>query len=253
MGVSSAAIFGDDTACDVRAAYRELVANGSSGPEATDTLLRDWGDIIDDEDDGPVFWLALAATQWAWGRLEERVKSKAVEIIDGGSSLARWAEAGNSRTLKQRQSALAKLRAQLQSPQPAVKRIRKLPRNDCPWTVGELLAYRLRSGKSVLLHVVGKYNTSVVGWVPIFVVLDWVGREIPPAERLRDLPLRTYRGTSDPYLFAVMRRNKKDFPEERVIHLETRRKPHSRRITGGYGVFFWKDLDGDLRSRFGLK
>jgi hypothetical protein len=50
MGVSSTAIFGDDSACDVRDAYRELVANGLSGPEATDQLLREWGDIIDDED-----------------------------------------------------------------------------------------------------------------------------------------------------------------------------------------------------------
>src|SRR5690348_13952889 len=107
MGVWSTAIFGDDTAGDVRDAYRELVANGLSGPQATDQLLREWREIIDDEDDGPVFWLALAATQWACGRLEERVKDKAVEIIDNGSSLSRWSEAGDSKMLKQRQAVLA--------------------------------------------------------------------------------------------------------------------------------------------------
>jgi hypothetical protein len=248
MGVSSTAIFGDDTACDVRDAYRELVANGSSGPEATDELLREWGDIIDDEDDGPVFWLALAAAQWACGRLEERVKTKAVKIIDKGSSLGLWSEGGESKMLKQRQAVLAKLRAQLQSPQPAVKRIRKPSKNECPWTVGEVLAYRLRSGKSVLLHVVGEFGPS-----PIFAILDWVGKEIPPAERIKDLPLRMYRGTTDPYLVAVMRRNKKNFPADRIIQLAIRRKPHRRRITGGYGAYFWEELDTNLKSRFGLK
>jgi len=150
--------------------------------------------------------------------------------------------------LKQRQAVLAKLRGQLQSPQPAVKKIRKLPRNECPWTVGEVLAYRLRSGKSVLLHVVGEFGPS-----PVFAVLDWVGKEIPPAERIKDVPVKTYRETTDPYLVAVMRRNKKDFPADRIVQLAIRRKPHKRRITGGYGALFWKDLDADLRSRFGLK
>jgi len=248
MGVSSTAIFGDDTACDVRDAYRELVAHGSLGPEATDQLLREWGDIIDDEDDGPVIWLALAATQWACGRLEERVKTKAVKIIDSGSSLGRWSENGDSKMLKQRQAVLAKLRAQLEAPQPAVKRIGKLPKKECQWTVGEVLAYRLRSGKSVLLHVVGEFGPS-----PVLAVLDWVGKEIPSAERIKDLPLKRYSGTTDPYVVAVMSRNRKDLPAHRLIQLAIHRKPHQRRITGGYGAICWKDLDADLRSRFRLK
>src|SRR6516162_9111371 len=125
MGTWSTAIFGDDDACDVRDAYRELLADGSSGPAATNQLLRDWRECIDDEDDGPVFWLALAATQWDCGRLEKRVKGRALKIIDDGSSLAGWSEGDDPRMLKKRQAALAKLRDQLQSPQPAVKTIRK--------------------------------------------------------------------------------------------------------------------------------
>jgi hypothetical protein len=248
MGAWSTLIFGDDTACDVRDAYRELVPNGSSGPQATDQLLREWREIIDDEDDGPVFWLALAATQWACGRLEERVKDKAITILDNGSSLGRWSEGGDPKMLKQRQAVLAKLRDQLQSPQPAVKRIRKRPITECPWSAGELLAYQLRSGESVLLHVVGAFGP----W-PIFALLAWVGKDIPLAERIKDLPLKTYRGTRTPYLVAVMSRNKKDLPAGRIVQLAIRRKPHQRRITGGYGALFWKDLDADLRSRFGLK
>jgi hypothetical protein len=111
-----------------------------------------------------------------------------------------------------------------------------------------VLAYRLRSGKSVLLHVVGEFGPS-----PVFAILDWVGKKIPPAERIKDLPLKMYSGTTAPYLVAVMSRNKKDLPAERIIQLAIRRKPHQRRITGGYGALFWKDFDADLRSRFGLK
>jgi hypothetical protein len=248
MGVWSAAIFGDDTACDVRDAYRGLVANGSSGPEATNQVLQEWREILDDEDEGPVFWLALAATQWACGRLEKRVKSNAVKVIDDGSSLARWSEDADSRTLKQRQQALARLRDQLQSPQPAIKRIRKRPITESPWSVGNVLAYRLRSRKSVLLHVVGAFGPS-----PVFAVLDWVGKEVPSAEQIKQLPLKVFRGTSTPYLVAVMSRNKNDLPSDRIVQLSIRRRPHQRRITGGYGALFWKDFDADLSSRFGVK
>jgi hypothetical protein len=253
MGVSSTAIFGDDTACDVRDAYRELVADGLSGPEATDRMLHEWRETIADEDDGPVFWLALAATQWACGRLESRVKAKAVKIIDNGSSLDRWSEDGESRMLKQRQAVLTKLRAQLQSAQPAVKKIRKPPKDDCPWTVGEIFAYRLRSGHSVLLHVVGTYSVRPVGWVPILSVLKWVGKKVPSAERIERIAPISYSGPKDLFLVAVMRRNKKTFPADRITHLPIRRQPHQRRITGGFFVYFWKDLDADLKARFKLK
>lgn len=36
MGVWGAGLFSDDTALDVRGAYRERLANGMAGPEATD-------------------------------------------------------------------------------------------------------------------------------------------------------------------------------------------------------------------------
>jgi hypothetical protein len=252
MGVSSTAIFGDDTACDVRDAYRDLLANGLSGPEATDRLLREWRETIDDQDDGPVFWLALASAQWTCGRLEKRVKTKTLEIIDNGSSLGLWSEGGDSRMLQQRQAVLAKLRAKLKSPQPAVKKISKPPKNDCPWTVGEVLAYRLRSGKSVFLHVVDTCRPKVGGWWAIFAILNWLGNKMPTAERIKNLRLKMYRGTTDPYLIAVMNR-KKDFPEKRITRLAIRRKPHQRRITGGYGVIFWKELDAYLRGLFRLK
>jgi hypothetical protein len=249
MGVSSTAIFGDDTACDVRDAYRRLVGDGSSGPQATNQLLRDWRETIADEDDCPVFWLALAATQWACGQLEKRVKTKALRIIDNGSSLGLWSEGGDSKVLKRRQGVLAKLRAELQAPQPAVKKIRKLPTNECPWTVGEVLAYRLRSGKLVLLHVVEEFGPS-----PVFAVFDWVGKEVPPAERIKELRLKRDPGMPFIYRVAVMRLNKKDFPADRIIQLALHRKPHRQRgIICMYDAIVWKELDAEFRSRFGLK
>ena len=77
-------LFSSDWACDVRDTYRELVGEGLSGPEATDRLLELWGPAPDDDDDGPEFWCALAATQWKVGRLEPRVRDRALHVIRTG-------------------------------------------------------------------------------------------------------------------------------------------------------------------------
>src|SRR4051812_17581053 len=108
MGAWGTAIFADDVACDVRDTYRQLLTEGLTGPEATNRLLRGRKEDLADEDDGPVFWLALAAAQWQCGRLEARVKTRALKTIANGSSLGRWSEEGNARDLRQRQAVLEK-------------------------------------------------------------------------------------------------------------------------------------------------
>src|SRR5215467_13907588 len=121
MGVWGTALFSDDSACDVRDSYVTLVGDGLTGPEATRALLREWSASVNDPDEAPVFWLALAATQWKCGRLEPEVLRQALNVIDSGADLARWDEDPTLRG--KREVVLKKLRAQLISPQPPEKRI----------------------------------------------------------------------------------------------------------------------------------
>ena len=123
MGAWGPAIFSDDTACDIRDEYRDLVGDGKTGEEATDILIVNWDPQMDDPEEYTVFWLALAATQWKAGRLEERVKSKAIEIIDKGSNIEVWKENEEENAdIKKRISNLDKLKKELLSPQPEVKK-----------------------------------------------------------------------------------------------------------------------------------
>jgi len=122
MGTSGAALFSDDVASDVKRDFVDLLRRGLTPEKALDALKRDWANATDDTDDGPTFWLALAATQWAYGCLDETVKRKAIAVIDGGQDLARWSGAA----LVKRRGVLEALKAQLLSPQPKAKRPRKL-------------------------------------------------------------------------------------------------------------------------------
>jgi hypothetical protein len=77
MGAWGVGIFDDDVACDARAAMLDRFRAGSSVEAATDAVLADLADFLEDEEDAPVVLLALAATQWEVGRLDKRVKGRA--------------------------------------------------------------------------------------------------------------------------------------------------------------------------------
>src|SRR4051794_27390943 len=91
---------------------------------ATEALVADWAATVDDPDDGPPFWIALALTQWQLGRLDDRVKARALDAIDSGAGMLRWDEAGPAQA-RARRAVLAKTRAAIISPMGAPKKLKR--------------------------------------------------------------------------------------------------------------------------------
>jgi hypothetical protein len=241
MGAWGTALFSDDTAADVRDGYRDLIGDGFTSPQATDALAKEWGEALADSDEASVFWLALASTQWQCGRLEPRVKSKALKIIEDGTDLRRWRE--DFKLLKNREAVLAKLLSQLTSPQPPEKHISKRYRNTCDWDVGEVIKYRLLSEKPFLFRVIG-FHADKGGTSPVCEMLDWSGAEVPSEKVVRGL---TGKGPQ----FMLGRLKEKELPIERVTRLGV--KTESNRKPGGYTVLLWSHLDQQLREVLGLE
>ncbi len=193
MGTWGPALYSDDLASDVRDRYRELVGESGSGAEATKQLLREYPKEPEDPNSGPVFWLALADSQWRCGRLEERVKERALKVIDSGQDLERWQE--EAKLQARRRGVLEKLRQRLEYPQPKKKKIPKPFFDRCDWEVGEIISYQRKSGDLVLLRVVGLYLGDGV-WTqkeecsPIVEILDWQGKKVPNAAEIEQLPVR---------------------------------------------------------------
>jgi len=248
MGTWGTAIFSDDTACDVRDSYLDLVGDGLTGPEATQKLVNDWSDSLDDPDESPVFWLALAATQRKCGRLEPQVLEQALEVIDTGADLARW-DTG-SPDQKKRQTVLEKLRAQLISPQPPEKRIPKRFRDFNEWEVGDLVAYRLPSGKYLILRVIG-HHTDRGGTSPVCELLDWVGHDVPDGSTLNSLDIRRTGGKHSVSQFMLGRIKAKERPDDRLQRLGINSQPTQE--PQFYTVLPWKWFDRTLQEWFGLE
>jgi len=204
VGARGVAIFSDDVACDVRDAYRDLLADGYSGKEATNRLLDKFKEESKDYDDGPIFWLALAKLQWQYGRLEDRVKAKALKLIESGVAINGWNQrAVNPRDGVRRQDVLEKLREQLCSPQPAPKKIRQPPA-PLPETSAKPVTYPFVPKSTAMLEPGqywsipldnGRFGCGRVIQLQIkngkrdrraFLagLMDWWGRKPPTADRI---------------------------------------------------------------------
>ena len=188
MGAWGTGIFADDNALDLRDDYRKLISDGVSGPQATDRLVARWAPQ-GDPDLAPVFWLALAVTQWGCGRLEARVKEEALRVIADGSAIRPWAGGPDER---KRRAVLEAAKQKLESPQPAERKIKKQTLATCDWERGELIGYRLVTGDYVVLRMLDQHIDKG-GAYPYCELLDWRGPEIPAAGLPDTIPVRELR------------------------------------------------------------
>lgn len=250
MGAWGTAIFSDDIACDIRDEYRDLIGDGRSGEEATKFLMKNWEEQLDDLDIMPVFWLALAATQWKIGRLEPWVKEKALQIIDSGADLERWEAEGDAKTVKKRQEVLNKLREQLNQPQREPTKISKRFKSETDLVVGDAISYRLLSGQYVIFRVIG-HHTDAGGITPICELCKWVGTEIPSNEEIGVLKYLSCGQSNHPYTqFFLGQLKKKEYPNERTQLVAKGVRVHQKPYQPV--IFLWGTLDEQLQKLFDL-
>jgi hypothetical protein len=112
MGAWGPGLFEDDVAADVQAMWEDARGRGDSSESATATVLRDLGrEMVDDEDDGPVVWIALAALQVDSGELVPEVRHRALMAI--APNIERWAGDAAPAVAAAREQVLAALRDRL--------------------------------------------------------------------------------------------------------------------------------------------
>jgi hypothetical protein len=259
MGVWGPGVFADDLACEVREQYRALLGDGYEGAAATDALVETFQEVLHhDEYSAAVFWLGLAVVQWRSGRLEDRIKVRALEAIEGGAALRPFQE--EPALLRARRKELSKVVALLNSPQRNPSRVRKRFQNSCDWEPGDLIAFRLRSGRNVIFRVIGHW-TDTGGTSPVVEVLDWCGLDIPEAAALQNLEIRSI-GNDVPHgleqwiaprrsQFMIGEVSRRRIPDDRISRLRVKLTPSQE--VGGFSVWLWRTIDQELEREFGYR
>ena len=139
MGAWGTGLYQDDIAMEVREYYQELLKKGISNEESLECVLEAFEDALEDADDAPPFWFALADTQWKLGRLTDEVRAQALALLTSGADLARWEDATKAQK-NARKKVLQALQERLQSPQPPEKKIRVPRLYHTDWKFGDLYA-----------------------------------------------------------------------------------------------------------------
>jgi hypothetical protein len=246
MGTWGTALFSDDLAADLRSEFRDLIGEGLTTTAAIARLKRGYKSSLRDPNEAPVFWLALAATGWRLGRLDDEVRQNALRVIESRQDLARWEKLTDR--LK-RERVLAKLQSQLQDLPPPPKHIAKTIKSANGWRLGELVGFRLLSGRWVLLRVIGHHEDRG-GRSAVCELLDWTGISLTDLPVISSLSFRKEaapRGISQ-FLFQEPRL-KKD--QARVVCTGILSVPAQR--IGSYTAFVWPFVDRLFREVFDLE
>ncbi len=135
MGTWGTGLYQDDTTCDVKEEYLNLLKIGTEPEEAMEEMIINWEDCIEDVEEGTLFWFALAETQWRYGLLDKKVKEIALQYIEEGIDLERWEE--DQKLYTKRKTELEKLKEKLESEQPQRKKIPKMTFQRANWKIVE--------------------------------------------------------------------------------------------------------------------
>lgn len=156
MGMWGYELYQNDTSLDVKDEFVELFNAGKTVLEITDKLIEDYKSIMGDTEEEPLFWFALADTQWNLGVLLPVVKEKALYWIGKDSSMLNCQTIDMS-TKAKRKNSLNDLQTKLLSPQPPVKKPVKKRIYKCQWKLGDVFAYQLESDLAKEKGLYGRY------------------------------------------------------------------------------------------------
>lgn len=121
MGTWGFELYQNDTSLDVKDEFEELYNAGKTAADITDKLINDYKSITGNIDEEPIFWFALADTQWNLGVLLPVVKEKALYWICKVNDMFNC-QAINMPEKAKIKKTLDGLRAKLLSPQPPIKK-----------------------------------------------------------------------------------------------------------------------------------
>lgn len=183
MGSWGYGIRQDDFVLDVIGVFEDLLKAGNSISEATEAVRSRFATEMLDDDDGPLFWIALADVQWTYGGLDPQIRNRVHDDLDSGRSLVAWTE--DQRALSRRRGALEKFITKIGQTNPRPKKPPSVVVRAPKFRPGDCLSIRLSDGRYAAALVLRTDHSSVEYGRDLVGVLHYLSSEKPAIEVFR--------------------------------------------------------------------
>jgi hypothetical protein len=198
LGTWNSGLYSNDITCDVKDTYISFLKQQYNNEDAFVKTYDEFREMIGTEDE-PLFWYALADTQWAVGRLMPKVREMAVYFIKEKGGCPLWK--GSPKHILKWERVLRELCEKICSPVPPEKKFhRQVDFKHNPWNVGDIFAYQFHTkladehgllGKFILFQKVGDVEYYKDRWYSVVQIFDKVFEMLPELnnlEHVRILP-----------------------------------------------------------------
>jgi len=180
MGYWGISILSDDTSRDIYDSYMQMYNESLAHEDIREQLFDECAEMLDDVDDGPLFWLGFAKAQWECGALQDDVYQRVKTIIDTGAELVRWEEAG-AKVLNKRKQVLQEFLEKISTPKEKPRKRRKVIPHPSIYAPGDCLAIKLSNGQYGAAFVLAVDNDSYPPDGQTLVgLIDYLSPEKPP-------------------------------------------------------------------------
>jgi len=238
MGTWGTGIKEDDVVCDVIGAFEDKLKDGATIVAATQAVLAEFSDALEDEDDAPQVWIGLAEAQWSFGELDHAVLDRVRRDYESGEGLSRWLEASDTEQRKRRrvlQGFVEKLSVPNTRPKRRPRRISRPPK----FAPGDCLAIRLSNGLYGAGLVLASDHSNVEYGMNLIAVLDYMAAAQPDLrvfKRRRWLELTHHAWGGKPdiswYLAVHFKRERHRFELVGIIKIRNKDPKHSNSFDG---------------------
>lgn len=197
MGAEGVGIRQDDVVLDVRDQVIGLLKRGVPLSDACLQVEADCKAQLDDPDEGPLFWIAIADVQWQFGEVEPRVLQQVRADLNSGRGLVVWAETGDN-AVKQRKSVLETFVEKVSRPNPRPQKPPKLVVRKPLFRAGDCLSYEVLEGAHGAAYVLAtderdiEYGSCLIG------NLDHLGDSHADLEVFKDRKWLRVQPTNEP-------------------------------------------------------
>jgi hypothetical protein len=168
----------DDFVCDVMTEFEEHLKQNQDLRQTTDLLINNYQSTLDDPDEGPLFWLALASMQWKFGKVDDKVLEQIKSDFDQDAGLERWQEIGES-AFNKRKQIIADFIEKISVENPKPKKLPKIIVRKPIYQAGDCLSISLENGLYAAALVLAADHSNIEYGQNLIGVLDYMENHEP--------------------------------------------------------------------------